>query len=245
MAWYYGQNNQQKGPVSEEELKGLLASGALSMSSLVWTKGMPGWTAAKDLPNFQAKEVEWFYVQGGQQRGPVTEAALKTELLSGRLPGTTDVWTESMANWTAAIALPQFAAVIPKSAQKPSAPPPTPKRGGPPPVPSSSGQAPSSNSGAAQNSEIPIPTFDEMFGPQQPTPDSSKPGVAPPPSPRFPEEGGVGTKHTEKAISPLRLKVLLSILLLLLAWYGYRSFEGYFFSAYLKAKYFFLGDPHY
>lgn len=50
--WYYAQNNQQHGPVSEEELKFKLRSGILVGSSLVWKEGMSDWKPAGEVTEF-------------------------------------------------------------------------------------------------------------------------------------------------------------------------------------------------
>ena len=47
--WFYAKNNQQHGPVSEEQLKQLAASRQLNPSDLVWTDGMSEWTEARKL----------------------------------------------------------------------------------------------------------------------------------------------------------------------------------------------------
>lgn len=41
--WYYAQNNEQKGPVSERELLALEKAGLLLQSTLVWKKNLPNW----------------------------------------------------------------------------------------------------------------------------------------------------------------------------------------------------------
>ena len=41
--WYYTRDGQQSGPISEVELKGLVASGRLPDSSLAWAEGMADW----------------------------------------------------------------------------------------------------------------------------------------------------------------------------------------------------------
>lgn len=45
MEWYYVENNSQAGPVSEEEFKGLVASGKITAQTLIWHEGMQDWTA--------------------------------------------------------------------------------------------------------------------------------------------------------------------------------------------------------
>jgi uncharacterized RDD family membrane protein YckC len=48
--WFFAQNNRQGGPVSLEDLRAMLNTGRLSPSDLVWTEGMPEWTAALSVP---------------------------------------------------------------------------------------------------------------------------------------------------------------------------------------------------
>ncbi len=48
--WYYAQNGQQLGPVSGEQLRALLVSGAVRGTDLVWTDSLPAWTPAAQVP---------------------------------------------------------------------------------------------------------------------------------------------------------------------------------------------------
>lgn len=48
--WYYSQNNQQLGPVSEEQMKTMLRSASLPGSSLVWKEGMTDWKPVSEIP---------------------------------------------------------------------------------------------------------------------------------------------------------------------------------------------------
>jgi hypothetical protein len=48
--WYYTLNNQQVGPVDENEIKRLVASGAITHASLVWTTGMATWQPIGQTP---------------------------------------------------------------------------------------------------------------------------------------------------------------------------------------------------
>jgi hypothetical protein len=45
MNWYYAENNQQKGPVSEDEMKRLVAIGTVTPQTLVWHEGLANWAA--------------------------------------------------------------------------------------------------------------------------------------------------------------------------------------------------------
>lgn len=44
--WHYMKDGVQTGPVSTDELKGLLASGAVKADALVWREGLATWVAA-------------------------------------------------------------------------------------------------------------------------------------------------------------------------------------------------------
>ena len=44
MDWYYSNNGQQAGPVSEEQLAELFRSGAVKSTDLVWNETMSGWS---------------------------------------------------------------------------------------------------------------------------------------------------------------------------------------------------------
>lgn len=43
MSWYYAAGDEQKGPVTEEELAQLVQQGTITNSSLVWQEGMADW----------------------------------------------------------------------------------------------------------------------------------------------------------------------------------------------------------
>jgi uncharacterized RDD family membrane protein YckC len=45
MNYFYAVNGQQTGPVSEEQLRGMVTSGALPADTLIWREGMPQWQA--------------------------------------------------------------------------------------------------------------------------------------------------------------------------------------------------------
>jgi uncharacterized membrane protein len=47
--WYYAENNEQKGPVVESDLKGMLSTHKLPADALVWKEGMAAWTPASQV----------------------------------------------------------------------------------------------------------------------------------------------------------------------------------------------------
>ena len=48
--WYYSINNQQMGPVDENQLKELIANGTVTGTTLVWTNGMSTWQPLSQTP---------------------------------------------------------------------------------------------------------------------------------------------------------------------------------------------------
>ena len=46
--WYYVENNDSKGPYSQEEMEGFMDTGILSGNSFVWKTGMQDWTRLKN-----------------------------------------------------------------------------------------------------------------------------------------------------------------------------------------------------
>ena len=48
--WYYTLNNQQMGPVDEAKIKELVASGAITAGTMVWTAGMANWAPISQTP---------------------------------------------------------------------------------------------------------------------------------------------------------------------------------------------------
>ncbi|MGB0578266.1 MAG: DUF2523 family protein [Limisphaerales bacterium] len=50
MDWYYAINNEQKGPISEEEFQQLVRAGKISQQTLVWQENLPNWVPYKDSP---------------------------------------------------------------------------------------------------------------------------------------------------------------------------------------------------
>lgn len=47
--WYYAKHDQQKGPVTPAQLKGLAVSGELLPTDLIWKEGMGDWSPASDV----------------------------------------------------------------------------------------------------------------------------------------------------------------------------------------------------
>ena len=44
-------NNQQVGPLSEDELKNRISTGSITEQTLIWYSGLSGWTMAQNIPS--------------------------------------------------------------------------------------------------------------------------------------------------------------------------------------------------
>ena len=73
--WHYAQNDIQKGPVSFDELRSLVASGNLDGSDLVWTDGMKEWAPAHSVPGLVP------YSSSSEASQPGSGAKLDKEVL--------------------------------------------------------------------------------------------------------------------------------------------------------------------
>lgn len=47
--WYYSQNGQKPGPITEDELKKSAATGKLKPTDLIWKEGMDNWVPARSV----------------------------------------------------------------------------------------------------------------------------------------------------------------------------------------------------
>src|SRR5215208_1818187 len=56
-------------------------------------------------------EGTWYYAQGGQQMGPVSDDELKSKLSAGELSAQDLVWREGMGNWQPAGNVQEFAGI--------------------------------------------------------------------------------------------------------------------------------------
>ncbi len=72
-SWFYAADGQQQGPFPEAQLRDLIARGAVTADTLVWTEGMSGWQRAGDIPGL---------VPGGS--GPPVDSASRRPAADGR-----------------------------------------------------------------------------------------------------------------------------------------------------------------
>lgn len=50
MEWYYSQDGEQRGPVSQERFEQLARAGTIGATTLVWREGFPNWKPYSELP---------------------------------------------------------------------------------------------------------------------------------------------------------------------------------------------------
>lgn len=149
--WFYLADGAQGGPVDLGALQVLVGRGAVTAASLMWRDGMADWIpASAACPGlFAPKEatapptvglspvaaapapqaVDWFYLAGDAQKGPVAIVRLQELGRTGEVTRATLVWKDGLPGWGPAGAIPELTALLPV------APPPPPGRPTPPPVP--------------------------------------------------------------------------------------------------------------
>jgi len=93
-----------------------LAAGQNSFAFRAMTWHKPGSQSHRSQPPETSihQRMKWYYVENGQQAGPVEEAQLAELIQNGKLRGDTLVWHEGMAAWQpfSGVCPPQFAALV-------------------------------------------------------------------------------------------------------------------------------------
>lgn len=62
--WYYGSSAGQSGPVEEQELRALIASGGVGPETLVWRDGMKDWQPLQAVPELRGDTVSPYVAPG-------------------------------------------------------------------------------------------------------------------------------------------------------------------------------------
>lgn len=124
--WFYAVNDEQKGPVSIEELYTQFKNGVINNESLVWQEGMADWLELckvetlqtafanlKDQQNqTQEKSDEWFYAVNDQRHGPVKADEIRELIKNGSLNSDSLVWQQGQPEWIALRYCREFAEVL-------------------------------------------------------------------------------------------------------------------------------------
>ncbi|HOX39160.1 MAG TPA: DUF4339 domain-containing protein [Candidatus Brocadiia bacterium] len=118
--WYYAKDGKRHGPISEEDLRNIIANREIGMDAMVWTQGMEQWEPVEKHPDLiqpaaspqpsqeeahsasqagEPKEKEWYYAVADEQRGPVAASVLIQMLKKGEVSAATSVWSDGMSDW--------------------------------------------------------------------------------------------------------------------------------------------------
>ena len=82
--WYYGQHDQQLGPVSIEELKALAAAGQLARTDIVWIEGFDDWIPAAEVEGLSFPMATGAKASSRSEKEPITfTLSLKTIAIVG------------------------------------------------------------------------------------------------------------------------------------------------------------------
>lgn len=54
--WFYGKDNAQHGPVSDLEIRNLIATNQITQDTVIWREGMSDWLPLKDVQDFQPSQ---------------------------------------------------------------------------------------------------------------------------------------------------------------------------------------------
>ena len=78
-SWFFAAGDQQRGPYGEVEFRDLIARGAVTAETLVWTQGMAGWQKAGEIPGFLSGSPA-SYTGGFRANHSASGAALSAEM---------------------------------------------------------------------------------------------------------------------------------------------------------------------
>ena len=124
-SWFYlSEEGEQQGPLSVDELAGLVASSTVAADTPVWCKRLGEWQRVSDVPALvwlaenEAKTAaapeapSWFFLdEEGQRQGPVDTADIGNLLASEQLTADDAVWSKAIGEWLPISSVPALAAL--------------------------------------------------------------------------------------------------------------------------------------
>jgi len=128
--WFYVSKGKPTGPIPEDKLRRLVSQGAFDLDALAWTEGMPEWQKLLETGQFApplapppgsgtaplspeaSLNPGWYYIDGGEPRGPVPEDKLRRLVSQGAFGPDALVWTEGMPEWQKLLETGRFAAPV-------------------------------------------------------------------------------------------------------------------------------------
>jgi hypothetical protein len=86
--WFYGKDGTQHGPVSDQEIGGLLQSGQIDGTTIIWREGMADWLPISQVPEFQSTVTP--ASTGGGNTTPAAASPYTTPSAAYAAPAPTD-----------------------------------------------------------------------------------------------------------------------------------------------------------
>lgn len=132
--WYYrSRAGEVGGPVSFQEICGLVEQRKIRSGDSVFSKGTGEWKEVRDVPELAGAlaaaavglgkadraAAEWYFRADGKERGPVTERYLAELAARGKLEADDLVWHSSFNRWQRLCEVPQFAPYVDASSAGP------------------------------------------------------------------------------------------------------------------------------
>ncbi|MFW6279761.1 MAG: DUF4339 domain-containing protein, partial [Planctomycetota bacterium] len=111
--WYYKHGGKRRGPVELNELRDLIEQAKVVAGDRVFSKELGAWKDVREVPELKesvgaAREGkvqvdtsgnEWYYIHGGEQKGPISLSVLARKLQSGELEPSTRVYGPGADRW--------------------------------------------------------------------------------------------------------------------------------------------------
>lgn len=127
--WYFVENGQARGPLSEDAVHLAIKDGRLGPVDLIFQEGSEKWLPAREAPEFKdlfkareqspAGKAEWVLLRkkpraqgvGFVQSGPFTVEQVRQKLDSGEADYADHIWKEGMSSWCKIVDLKEFSQV--------------------------------------------------------------------------------------------------------------------------------------
>lgn len=130
--WYYRHGGEVGGPVEFHELQDLIEQASVVAGDTVFSKKLGEWKDVRDVPKLRQaitaarrgvatadrESEQWYYMEEGQERGPVTQRFLAQRLASGDLGSSVRVFGPGSDEWRRAGNVPELARYLPKGEKK-------------------------------------------------------------------------------------------------------------------------------
>jgi len=124
--WYCQTGVEVRGPLSLPELRRLVETGSVTVGDRVYSKALGTWKDIRQVPQLEdalgraqaglaqadARAEVWYFMEGGKERGPVSERLLSEMVAGKKLGGEDLVWGPGVEQWQPIAKVPQFARLL-------------------------------------------------------------------------------------------------------------------------------------